>query len=86
MVGPLVDILLTSYCDWTEYSLYLAAARESLVARSQRVGGRPGGVPTCTPIRRSASGVEWTVKRGRRPLFGTAEPWLVRGRPEHGVG
>jgi Family of unknown function (DUF6492) len=31
---PWMDILLTSYCDWTEYSLYLLAAeRASLVAR-----------------------------------------------------
>ena len=31
---PWMDILLTSYCDWTEYTLYLLAAeRASLVAR-----------------------------------------------------
>jgi hypothetical protein len=31
---PWMEILLTSYCDWTEYSLYLLAAeRASLVAR-----------------------------------------------------
>jgi hypothetical protein len=31
---PWMDVLLTSYCEWTEYSLYLLAAeRASLVAR-----------------------------------------------------
>jgi hypothetical protein len=32
--GPWMDILLTSYCDWTEYSLYLLAAeRDGLLER-----------------------------------------------------
>jgi len=32
--GPWIDVLLTSYCDWTEYSLYLLAAeRVGLVER-----------------------------------------------------
>jgi Family of unknown function (DUF6492) len=39
---PWMDILLTSYCEWTEYSLYLLAAeRASLVARHHLWAGDP---------------------------------------------
>jgi hypothetical protein len=40
---PWMDILLTSYCDWTEYTLYLLAAeRASLVERFHVWGDEPG--------------------------------------------
>ena len=39
---PWMDILLTSYCDWTEYTLYLLAAeRASLVDRHHLWGDAP---------------------------------------------
>ena len=38
-----MEILLTSYCDWTEYTLYLLAAeRAGLLESPSRVGGRSG--------------------------------------------
>lgn len=40
---PWMDILLTSYCDWTEYTLYLLAAeRASLVERLHVWADEPG--------------------------------------------
>jgi Family of unknown function (DUF6492) len=40
---PWMDILLTSYCDWTEYSLYLLAAeRASLLSRHHVWADEPG--------------------------------------------
>jgi hypothetical protein len=40
---PWMDILLTSYCDWTEYTLYLLAAeRASLVDRHHLWADEPG--------------------------------------------
>jgi len=39
---PWMDVLLTSYCDWTEYTLYLLAAeRAGLVARHHVWAGDP---------------------------------------------
>jgi uncharacterized protein DUF6492 len=39
---PWMDILLTSYCDWTEYTLYLLAAeRAGLVERDHVWAGSP---------------------------------------------
>jgi glucose/arabinose dehydrogenase len=40
---PWMDILLTSYCDWTEYTLYLLAAeRAGLVEHHHVWAGEPG--------------------------------------------
>ena len=37
---PWMEILLTSYCDWTEYTLYLLAAeRAGVLALTSRLGG-----------------------------------------------
>ena len=47
-------MLLTSYCDWTEYTLYLLAAEDaSRVGPRPPLGRRPGGAGT--PARRSAA-------------------------------
>jgi Family of unknown function (DUF6492) len=75
---PWMDILLTSYCEWTEYSLYLLAAeRASLVARHHLWADDPQAAThlhadPALSVWGGASASRSTVER----LFATDDPGL----------
>ena len=43
---PWMDLLLTSYCDWTEYTLYLLAAERALLVEHHHAWAGESGAPT----------------------------------------
>ena len=75
---PWMDVLLTSYCDWTEYTLYLLAAEHAgLLARHHVWRAAPARPPTFTPTPPRASGTRRTQRRRRwTELFTAGDPGL----------
>ena len=75
---PWMDVLLTSYCDWTEYTLYLLAAeRASLLARHHVFADDPDApahlhTDPATSIWDAASATQANVER----LFTADDPGL----------
>ena len=65
---PWMEVLLTSYCDWTEYTLYLLAAdRSALLARHHVWAERPGGArPPAGRSRPQHLGIRHRVAGKRR--------------------
>ncbi len=75
---PWMDTLLTSYCDWTEYTLYLLEAeRSQLLERVHVWSDQPSGP---APLQLSPEISIWDAERASRAniehLFTTDDPGL----------
>ena len=75
---PWMDTLLTSYCDWTEYTLYLLEAERSGLLERRHLWGDDPAAPA--PLQLSPEISIWDAERASRAniehLFTTDDPGL----------
>ena len=81
---PWMDILLTSYCDWTEYTLYLLAAERAGLVEREHLWARRPVRPRAPPRPPCAQrlGRRRARPRRRRAALRRRRPWAVRGGAE----
>jgi hypothetical protein len=61
---PWMDVLLTSYCDWTEYTLYLLAAERAALVESHHVWASDSAAPAHLQVDTALS--IWSASRASR--------------------